>query len=91
MVAHKVTSDIDYVLRCAVAMVVDFSKFGIMPGKKYEESLGDPSYVCGFEMALSAVQLIGFDDPVLPVMDCVEKLPTHQIFHSRVVSVYFIT
>ena len=82
MVAHDVISDKDYVLHGAAAMIVEFSKFGSISGKKYEEPLVDPVCVCGFEKTLLAGQLIDFGDPVRPVMDCIEQLYTRQLVHS---------
>ena len=76
MIAHSMNLNKDCVLRGASAMTVDLSKFGSISGKKYEEPLGDPVCVCGFEKALSAGQLIDFGDPVRPVMDCIEQLST---------------
>ena len=45
MLAHDTTSDKDYVLRGAIAMAIDLSKFGIISGKKYGEPLDDPMCV----------------------------------------------
>ena len=41
MIAHDMTLNKDYFLRGASAVAVDFSKFGIVSGKKYEEPLVD--------------------------------------------------
>ena len=69
MIAHDTTSEKDYVFRGAAAMVIDLSKFGSIPGKRYGEPLDDPVCVCGFEKALSVRQLIDLGDSIRPVME----------------------
>ena len=80
-----------FLLRGAAAMVVDLSKFSSVSGNKYGEPLGDPACVYGFEKAFSVGKLIDFGDLLHPVMDCIEKLSTHQPVHSEIVSLFFIT
>ena len=72
-------------------MKIDLSKLGSKSDKKHGEPLDYPVCVCRFDKALSAGQLIDFGGPVRPVIDCIEHFPTHQLVHSRVVSLYFVT
>ena len=81
MVGHDMKSNNDCVFRSASAMTADLSKFDTESGKKYGDPLGDPVCVCGFEKALSARQLIEFDDQVRPVMVFIEQLSTRQLVY----------
>ena len=90
MVAHDVPSDKEYVIRGAAAMAVGLRKFDIISGKKYGKPLDDLVCVCGFEKALLAGQLIDFGDPVRLVMNFIEQLSTCQLFHSRIVYLFFV-
>ena len=57
---------------------------------KHGELPDDPVYVCSFEKALSAGQLIDFGEPVRPVMDYIEQLSIRQLVHSRMVSLSYL-
>ena len=78
----------DNVLRGAAMMTVDSIRFGCLSGLKYGESLVEPVCVCGFDMALSARYLIEFDDPVRPVMDCIEQPSIRQLIRCRIISLF---
>ena len=62
----------DNLLSGALDIAVDFSKLGCISDKRYGEPLGETIFVCGFEKAFSAGQLIDSGYLARSVINCIE-------------------